>query len=52
MRDVVDKALKTTNRRWNLSVYFIERLLKLEQTFLDRHPGFRAANDENLKKVA
>jgi len=24
----------------------------LEQTFRDWHPGFRAANDEKLKKVA
>jgi hypothetical protein len=25
---------------------------ELEQTFRDWHPGFRAANDEKLKKVA
>jgi hypothetical protein len=25
---------------------------ELEQTFRDWHPGFRAANDEKLKKIA
>jgi hypothetical protein len=25
---------------------------ELEQTFRNRHPGFRAANDEKIKKAA